>query len=867
MGSIIVPRLIPTNEPARDPVPDDFARSVRDALRHLHDPVYLQIHPLVRLLPEPSDVPGFAGKRLQRLLLDAIATLRPETGMGDARARRRYELLALRYVEALEIAEVAARLAISRREYNREHRQALDAVAALLWAGAVHAQFPPFLAAPKVVRDPAATAALPMPSTSFVGREREIGEVLGLVVAVRLVTLIGPPGTGKTRLALRAAQALCTRPGAGGMTFRDGVAFVPLASVLDPGLVVAAIGAALGVPETPSRSLIESLAAYLSRRHQLLILDNFEHVLDAAAVVSQLLEACPRLTVLVTSRASLHLSGEHEFVVPSLHVPAPGGSALLAEVMRAEAVRLYIERARAMESGFRLTEQNAPAVVEICRRLNGLPLAIELAAARSRIFPPYALLRHLGGGVAPQGSPLRLLTSGPRDAPIRQQTLRGAIDWSYQLLTADEQRLLARLSVFASGWSLEALEAVATAHNDLDVLEGVASLLDKSLVQGEETADGEPRFVMLETIREFGLERLEANGEETAVRDAHAAWYVRFAERVEAGLAEAAQGTWSTRVEAEMGNLRAALAWTVEHRNADMSVRLAAALSPVWLGHGPYHEGRTWLERALALGGGPPRARVVALVALSRLFWLQGHLTRAAMVGEEALTVARTNADRPGTARGLLALGEVLDRQGKLDRASLCHEEALALFRDLGDARGIAEALGRLGIVAWLRGDIERFAAMAEEALTLWREIGDPAGITSALDSLSLVARLSGDLARQAALAREALVLSQRFDDPLTVASALWTAAAIADERGQPALATRFFGAEEALREGIGFVLDPAFSRHYDEQVAGICAQLGPATLTVAWDGGRTLTPAQALAEALALLDRLATDPAASAAS
>lgn len=849
MGPTYLPLPFPMNDLARASVSDDFTRSVRDALRHLHDPVYLQTHPLVRLVPEPGDSLEFAGKRLQRHLLDAIATLRPGAGMADARARRRYELLALRYAEALEIAEVAARLAISRREYNREHRQALDAIAALLSVNEPHAQTPAPLAMAKVTRDLAATAALPMPSTSFVGREREIAEVLGLILTTRLVTLTGPPGTGKTRLALQAAQTLRAR--SGGTAFRGGVAFVPLAPVLDPGLVAAAIGAAFGVRETPGRSLFDAVATCLSRRPLLLILDNFEHVLDAAPVVSQLMQACPQLTVLATSRASLHLSGEHEFVVPPLGVPEAAGSARPAEAERAEAVRLYVERARALGSGFLLTEQNASAVIEICRRLDGLPLAIELAASRSRVFPPSTLLRQLGGGTAPQGSPLRLLTTGPRDAPTRQQTLRGAIDWSYQLLTADEQRLLARLSVFTGGWTLEALEAVATADGDLDVVEGIASLLDKSLVQREETADGEPRFFMLETIREFGLERLTASGEETRARNAHAAWYAGFAERVEA----------------EMGNLRAALAWAIEHRDPDMSLRLATALSRVWLGHGPYHEGRVWLKRVLALGGGPPQARVAAQVALSRLFWLQGHLTRAAMVAEEALAMARANSDRAGTASALLALGEVLDRQGSLDRASRCHEEALAMFRDLGDRQGIAEALGRLGIVAWLRGDVEQFAAMAEEALTLWREIGDRAGIMSALDSLSLVARLSGDLARQAALAREALILSQELDDPLSIASALWTAAAIADERGHPILAARLFGAEEALRKGVGFILDPAFAKDYDDQVTSIRARLGPAALTRAWDSGRALAPAQALVEARALLDRLATDPATSAAS
>jgi len=374
-----------------DRPPADEAHAVRDALRHLYDPVYLQTHPLTGLLTERSATPATKGQRLRQLLLDAIVALQPASPVDDATTGRRFTLLTLRYVEALGRDDVCARLAISRREYDREHRQALAAVVSHLQDTTTLAPSSHPLGTrrpPAPVPGPGpATRHLPRPLTSFIGRAQEIQEVRRLLAAARLVTLTGPPGTGKTRLAVQVAAELAAS-GRDTTTGADGIVFVPLAAIRDSELVVPALAQALDVRDAPRRSLLASVEDHLRDRHTLLILDNFEQVLEAAPVVSQLLAACPHLTVLVTSRASLRLSGEHDVGVPPLGVPADGEPVSLEQLGRYDAVRLYVERARAVQTRFRLTDQNATAVHELCRRLDGLPLAIELAAGRSKIFPP-----------------------------------------------------------------------------------------------------------------------------------------------------------------------------------------------------------------------------------------------------------------------------------------------------------------------------------------------------------------------------------------------------------------------------------------------------------------------------------------------
>jgi len=647
------------------------------------------------------------------------------------------------------------------------------------------------------------------------------------------------------------------------------VDFVPLAALTDPALVAGTIALALGLREGPEPRPLDRLIAALGDRPRLLVLDNFERLLPAAPLVSGLLSACPDLSVLVTSRGRLHLSGERNLPVPPLPLPPVGASP--AQVGASPAVRLFLDRARSGVQDFGVTAANAGAIAEICRRLDGLPLAIELAAARTRLLSPGALLARLADR-------LPLLGGGPRDAPPRLRSLRETIAWSHDLLGEEERILFRRLAVFADGFTLDAAEHVSRAvegsssrGEDADsstprpldpstpYLDHLGALVDAGLVRQRPSANDDIRFGMLETIREFAWQELLASGEAAAAQAAHAAYFLALAEAAAGPTRDPAARLG--RIEPERGNLRAALAWAIDRGDPDTALRLAAALGPVWLGRGPYAEGRAWLEQALALAGGPAPARVAAQLILARLLVLQGEWDRAAALAEAVLALARASGDRAAAAEALFVLGSAVGRGGDPDRAMRCHEEALALYQALGDLRGAAETLGQLGVDAWQCGLVDRFAALAEEALPLWRAIGDPAGTIAALDALCLAARERGQPQRQAELAGEVMALSRAVGDPYAVASALWTAAAIAGERQEPALAARLYGAEEALRETIGSVLDPAFQAGYVRGVGDVRAALGDESFAAAWAAGRALTPDQAVAEALAAMERLSTAP------
>jgi predicted ATPase/class 3 adenylate cyclase len=488
---------------------------------------------------------------------------------------------------------------------------------------------------------------LPVQPTPLLGREREVAEIADLLRRddLRLLTLTGTGGTGKTRLALQAAAELIDE-------FEDGVFFVALTPISDPGLVASAVAGSLSVGESAGRALEEDLKDYLSSKELLLILDNFEQVVDAAPLVGELLAACRALEVLVTSRTPLRIYGEYEYPVRPLELPDPENLPPIEALGQNEAIRLFTERARAANATFSLTNENAPAIAEICARLDGLPLAIELAAARTRLLSPQAICSRLS-------DPLKLLTGGARDLPERQRTLRGAIAWSYALLDEDEQILFAKLAVFSGGCALDAAETICEPDSDssVDILDGLSSLLDKSLLRQEEGEGGEPRFVMLETIREFARERLQISGNAAKTRKLHAEYFLALAEQGESKLRGPEEAMWLERLDVEHDNMRAALSWALERREAEVALRLGGALWLFWFVRGYHSEGRRWLQEALAVDEpGSPVSRAMALAGVGWLAFEQGELDRAQEAYEEGLEVLEHETREAREAK-LLLLG------------------------------------------------------------------------------------------------------------------------------------------------------------------------------------------------------------------
>jgi predicted ATPase/DNA-binding CsgD family transcriptional regulator len=723
---------------------------------------------------------------------------------------------------------------------------------------------------------------LPISLTPLVGREREVAAICALLSRpeVRLVTLTGTGGVGKTRLALEVAAAADSN-------FADGIYFVALAPLTDPELVVSTIAQALGVREHGSRPLLDSLKDHLFDKQLLLLLDNFEQIISAAPVIIELLSSVPRLKVLVTSRASLHLSGEHEFVAPPLSLPDLRDLPLLERLIEYESVRLFIERAQAVHSDFAMTEENGAAIAAICQQVDGLPLAIELAAGRSKLFSPQELLPRLK-------SRLKLLVGGARDLPVRQQTLRGTIAWSHDLLEEDEKRLFRRLAVFVGGCTLEAIEAICTAHEGLDedVFDAVARLVDKSLLRQEARFDGEPRLWMLETIREYALERLEASEEAEVVQRQHAIFFLRLSEEAEPKIRSAEQSTWRKRLEVEQDNLRAALRWTLESQEAEMGLRLAGALLAFWRVSNLDREGRNWCEQVLAQPGARARtaARAKALLAAGIMTVFKGDLVEANRLLEESIAIGWEGgaAGKRNLARALATLAHVAVLQGHLDAARELAGESLQVFREMGEAWGMALALNHLGRATVELGDPVAARALLEESAALFCVAGDRQNLAQPLNALGLaalrhgdyvgartyfeealsvaqetaaeqyradalahlgtVALRVGDFQQSASLYQQSLALNRVLGNQEGIAGDLAGLAEVASLLGQPKRAARLFGAVEALREVSGISLSTLRRAAYDRAVEGIHAQLDEATFVAAWKEGHVMPLDQAIA-------------------
>jgi predicted ATPase/class 3 adenylate cyclase/DNA-binding CsgD family transcriptional regulator len=617
---------------------------------------------------------------------------------------------------------------------------------------------------------------LPVQPTPFIGREQAVAAVAALLKReeVRLLTLTGPGGTGKTRLGLQVAAELSE-------AFTDGVFFVNLAPIRDPAFVLPAIAQTLDVKEMGARAPLDLLRASLREKHLLLLLDNFEQVVQAAPQVAELLVACPKLKIVVTSRMALHVRAEQEFAVPPLALPDPERLLGPVALSQYESVALFIMRAQAVKPDFQVTNATAPAVAEICVRLDGLPLALELAAARIKLFPPHALLARLSHRLA-------VLTGGARDAPLRQQTLRNTLAWSYDLLDAQEQQLFRRFSVFAGGCSLEAAEAVyhALGNEPGQVVEAVASLIDKSLLQQREQEGDVSRFTMLETIREYGLETLAASGEGVAVRQAHARYYLQLAQEANTHLSGADERGWYTLLEQDHENLRAALHWFLERKEAELALRLCNALWWFWLIQSHVSEGCAFLEQALAASTEVAKAeRADALNGLGLLLVNKGDNEQAQRRLEESLALYGELGDTVKTGWPLHNLGLATMSRGEYARARLLLEESLALFSEIGARDGRAYALCNLAQVYSEQGEYSKARASAQESLALFRALEDRVGICEALLILARVLFDSqGNTAASEALLNENLTLASKVGDETRMADANHLAAEIALSQG-----------------------------------------------------------------------------------